>query len=149
MNVLLSKNDIVVIEDLNVAGMMKNRHLSKAIGELGLRKFIDILKDKALLNGKTVVEVDRWFPSSKMCHECGYVYKGLTLSERQWRCPECGTVHDRDLNAAVNILEEGKHIIGCRTPEFKPDGEATCGRPSGKPGLRSSALLKQEERRFF
>ena len=149
VNALLSKNDIVVIEDLNVAGMLKNRHLSKAIGELGLRKFTYILKDKASLNGKTVVEVDRWFPSSKTCHECGYVYKGLTLSERQWRCPECGTVHDRDLNAAVNILEEGKHIIGCRTPKFKPVGEATCGRPSGKPGLRSSALLKQEERRFF
>lgn len=128
---------------------MKNRHLSKAIGELGMRKFGQILKDKASLNGKTVVEVDRWFPSSKTCHECGYVYKGLALSERQWRCPTCGEVHDRDLNAAVNILEEGKRIIGCRTPEFKPDGEAACGRPSGKPDLRSSALLKQEERRFF
>ena len=146
VNSLLSENDIIFIEDLNVAGMMKNRHLAKAIGELGLRKFIDMLKDKASLNGKMVVEVGRWFPSSKMCHRCGYVYKGLTLSERQWKCPVCGEVHNRDRNAAINILEEGKRIIGCRTPELKPDGEASCGRPSGKPDLRSSVSLKQEER---
>ena len=120
VNSILSENDVIFIEDLNVAGMMKNRHLAKAIGELGLRKFIDMLKDKASLNGKMVVEVSRWFPSSKLCHRCGYVYKGLVLSERQWECPVCEAVHDRDRNAAMNILEEGKRIIGCRTSELKP-----------------------------
>lgn len=144
-NSLLSKHDVILIEDLNVAGMTKNRRLSKAICELGLRKFIDMLKDKASLNGKMVVEVSRWFPSSKLCHRCGYVYKGLTLSERQWECPVCGAVHDRDLNAAMNILEEGERIIGCRTPELKPVGESSCGRPSGELDLRSSGSMKQEK----
>lgn len=144
VNVLLSKNDIIFIEDLNVAGMMKNRHLAKAIGELGLRKFIDILKAKASLNGKMVVEVSRWFPSSKLCHRCGYVYNGLTLSERRWGCPVCGSIHDRDRNAAMNILEEGRRIIGHRMPEFKPDGESSCGRPLAQSSLRSSGSLKQE-----
>lgn len=146
VNALLSKNDVIFIEDLNVAGMMKNRHLAKAIGELGLRKFIGMLKDKASLNGKMVVEVSRWFPSSKLCHRCGYVYKGLTLSERQWECPVCGEAHDRDRNAAVNILEEGKRIVGCRAPEFKPVGEPACGRPLEQSSLRSSDSLKQEEK---
>lgn len=146
VNSLLSENDVIFIEGLNVAGMMKNRHLAKAIGELGLRKFIDMLKDKASLNGKMVVEVDRWFPSSKTCHKCGYVYKGLTLSERQWKCPVCGEVHDRDRNAAINILEEGKRIIGCRTPELKPDGEPHCGRPLEQSSLRSSGPMKQEKK---
>lgn len=146
VNVLLSKNDIIFVEDLNVAGMMKNRHLAKAIGELGLRKFIDILKDKASLNGKMVVEISRWYPSSKTCHRCGYVYKNLTLNEREWKCPECGETHDRDRNAALNILEEGKRIIGLRKSEFKPVGESACGRPSGEPDLRSSDSMKQEEK---
>ena len=146
VNALLSKHDVIFIEDLNVTGMLKNRRLSKAICELGLRKFIDTLKDKASLNGKMVVEVDRWFPSSKMCHGCGYVYKGLTLSERHWECPVCGAVHDRDRNAAVNILEEGKRIIGRRAPELKPVGEPACGRPLEQSSLRSSGPLKQEEK---
>lgn len=146
VNTLLSKHDVIFIEDLNVAGMLKNRRLSKAICELGMGRFGNILKDKASLNGKMVVEVDRWFPSSKTCHRCGYVYKGLTLSERQWECPVCGSVHDRDLNAAANILEEGKRIIGHRMPEFKPVGESACGRPLEQSSLRSSGSMKQEEK---
>ena len=126
--------------------MLKNRRLSKAICELGLGKFGEILKDKASLNGKMVVGVSRWFPSSKLCHRCGYVYKGLTLSERQWRCPVCDEVHGRDRNAAMNLLEEGKRIIGCRTPEFKPVGEPACGRPLEQSSLRSSGSMKQEEK---
>ena len=145
VNALLSKHDVIFMEDLNVAGMLKNRRLSKAICELGLQKFGEILKDKASLNGKMVIEVSRWFPSSKLCHRCGYVYKGLTLSERQWECPVCGAIHDRDRNAAMNILEEGKRIIGCRTPELKPVGESSCGRPLERSSLRSSGSMKQEE----
>lgn len=145
MNALLSENDVIFIEDLNVAGMLKNRRLSKAICELGLGKFGELLKDKATLNGKMVVEVSRWFPSSKLCRRCGYVYKGLTLSERHWECPVCGEVHDRDRNAAMNILEEGKRIIGHRMPEFKPVGESSCGRPFEKSNLRSSGSMKQEK----
>lgn len=118
-NSLLRDNDYVFMEDLNVQGMLKNRHLSKAIAEIGFNTFKGILKDKALLNGKFVIEVDRWYSSSKTCHECGYVYRDLTLGEREWFCPQCGTHHDRDANAAINILMEGERIIGGVVPNFR------------------------------
>ena len=121
-NSLLRDNDYIFMEGLNVQGILKNRHLSKAIAEIGFNTFKCILKDKALLNGKFVIEVDRWYPSSKTCHKCGYVYRDLTLGEREWYCPQCGTHHDRDLNAALNILSEGESMIerqvGSRTPEL-------------------------------
>ncbi len=118
VNSLLNDYDYVFMEDLNVDGMLKNHKLSKAISELGFHRFKTVLTDKASLNDKRVVMVDRWFPSSKTCHKCGYVYKGLTLAEREWTCPVCGEHHDRDLNAAMNILVEGERIIGSRTTEF-------------------------------
>ena len=117
---LLRDNDIVFTEDLNVQGMLRNHKLAKAIAEVGFHRFMSVLEDKALMNYKEVVKVDRWYASSKTCHECGYVYKGLTLSEREWTCPVCGTHHDRDVNAARNILREGERIIGFRRPECKP-----------------------------
>ena len=86
---------------------MKNHKLAKAIQELGFYAF----KNKAMINDKFVIEVDRWFASSKTCHKCGYVYKGLTLGEREWSCPICGEYHDRDLNAAMNILIEGQRML--------------------------------------
>ena len=117
---LLRDNDIVFTEDLNVQGMLRNHKLAKAIADVGFHKFMNVLEDKARMNYKEVVKVDRWYASSKTCHECGYIYKGLTLSEREWKCPACGMHHDRDLNAARNILSEGERIIGSRRPEFKP-----------------------------
>ena len=110
-NSLLMDYDYVFMEDLNVQGMLKNHHLSKAIQELGFNTFKNILKDKATLNNKLVIEVDRFYASSKTCNKCGYVYKGLTLNEREWKCPICGEYHDRDLNAAINILHEGERIM--------------------------------------
>ena len=111
VNSLLRTYDYVFMEDLNVQGMLRNHKLSKAIQELGFYTFKSILKNKAMLNDKFVIEVDRWFSSSKTCHKCGYVYKGLTLGEREWTCPICGEHHDRDLNAAVNILLEGQRML--------------------------------------
>ena len=111
VNSLLRTYDYIFMEDLNVQGMLKNHKLSKAIQELGFYAFKNILKNKAMLNDKFVIEVDRWFSSSKTCHKCGYVYKGLTLGEREWTCPICGEHHDRDLNAAVNILLEGQRML--------------------------------------
>ena len=99
------------MEDLNVQGMLRNHKLSKAIQELGFYAFKSTLKNKAMMNNKFVIEVDRWFASSKTCHKCGYVYKGLTLGEREWTCPICGEHHDRDFNAAVNILMEGQRML--------------------------------------
>ena len=111
VNSLLRTYDYVFMEDLNVQGMLKNHKLAKGIQELGFYAFKNILKNKAMMNNKFVIEVDRWFASSKTCHECGYVYKNLTLGEREWTCPICGEHHDRDLNAAVNILMEGQRML--------------------------------------
>ena len=111
VNSLLRAYDYIFMEDLNVQGMLKNHNLAKAIQELGFYTFKNILKNKAMLNDKFVIEVDRWFASSKTCHKCGYVYKNLTLGEREWTCPVCGEHLDRDLNAAINILLEGERIM--------------------------------------
>lgn len=110
-NSLLSTYDYIFMENLNVQGMLKNHKLAKAIQELGFYTFRSTLKNKAMLNDKFVIEVDRWFASSKTCHNCGYVYKDLMLGEREWTCPTCGTIHDRDVNAAINILIEGNKIL--------------------------------------
>lgn len=111
VNELLKYYDTVYMEDLNVSGMLKNHNLAKAIQEVGFYRFKSVLLDKSVNNGKKVVFVDRFYPSSKTCHKCGYVYKGLTLNEREWKCPGCGEIHDRDLNAAINILTEGERIL--------------------------------------
>ena len=111
VNSLLRTYDYIFMENLNVQGMLKNHKLAKAIQELGFYTFKNTLKNKAMMNDKFVIEVDRWFASSKTCHKCGYVYKNLTLGERKWSCPICGEHHDRDLNAAVNILLEGQRML--------------------------------------
>ena len=111
VNSLLKTYDYIFMENLNVQGMLKNHKLAKAIQELGFYTFKNTLKNKAMMNDKFVIEVDRWFASSKTCHKCGYVYKNLTLGEREWTCPICGEHHDRDLNSAVNILMEGQRML--------------------------------------
>ena len=111
VNELLVHYDTVFMEDLNVNGMLKNHKLSKAIQEIGFYKFRQVLEDKARNNYKKVVFVDRFYPSSKTCSTCGYKKRDLKLSDRFWACPNCGEHHDRDLNAAVNILHEGERII--------------------------------------
>ena len=111
VNELLTYYDTVFMEDLNVKGMMKNHKLAKAISEVGFYKFKEILVDKARNNYKQVVFVDRFYPSSKTCSNCGYKNQGLKLSDRFWTCPNCREYHDRDLNAAVNILHEGERLI--------------------------------------
>ena len=111
VNELLKYYDTICMEDLNVSGMLKNHKLAKAIQEVGFYRFKSVLLDKSVNNGKRVVFVDRFYPSSKTCSCCGYVYKRLTLKERDWQCPDCGKIHDRDLNAAMNILTEGERIL--------------------------------------
>ena len=111
VNELLSHYDSIFMEDLNVQGMLRNHNLAKAIQEVGFYKFNEILTNKALVNNKQVVSVDRFYPSSKTCHNCGYKKEYLKLSDRSWVCPQCGTKHDRDINAAVNILLEGKRML--------------------------------------
>jgi putative transposase len=104
---LVKQFDTIYLEDLNVKGMMKNHKLAKAIGDVSWGKFIDVLEYKAIWNDKQVIHIDRFFPSSKTCSKCGWINNHLTLKDRNWTCSECGSVHDRDFNAAINILNEG------------------------------------------
>ena len=123
VNQLLNENQVIVMEDLNVSGMMKNHKLAKSIQDVSFCELKQILQYKASWNDKQVIFIDRFYPSSKICSDCGYKNDSLQLSDREWGCPKCGIVHDRDINAAKNILEEGKRIIGLSSPEFKRVGE--------------------------
>ena len=127
---LIRENQTIVIEDLNVNGMLKNHCLAKSIQNLSINETFRQLKYKSEWYGRDLIIVDRWFPSSKLCNVCGYKYKELSLKEREWTCPECGIVHNRDFNAAINIMNEGKKIInnkqiGQRLPEFTLEDNPT------------------------
>ena len=136
-NQLLSENQTIVMEDLNVKGMLKNHKLAKSIQELSLNRFKTILGYKAEWYGREVIEVSRWFPSSKLCGACGYKNDELTLKDREWICPECGVIHDRDLNAANNIKNEGIRIkIGLSSPELTPQE----GKPEGPRRMRKEIV---------
>ena len=125
VNQLLNENQVIVMEDLNVSGMMQNHKLAKSIQDVSFCELKQILQYKASWNDKQVIFIDRFYPSSKLCSDCGYKKSDLQLSDREWVCPDCGVVHDRDINAAKNILNEGKRIIGLSSPEFKRVGEQT------------------------
>ena len=107
---LVRENDVIVIEDLNVAGMVRNRHLARATSDCGWGEFRRQLAYKCQRYGRRLVVIDRWYPSSKTCSACGRVLAYLSLSTRQWRCPSCGARHDRDTNAAQNILAAGRAV---------------------------------------
>ena len=111
VNEILKSYDVVFMEDLNVKGLLKNHHIAKAIQDAGFYRFKEVLKRKALVNDKQVILVDRFYPSSKTCSCCGYKKHDLKLSERFWTCPECGEHHDRDINAARNIIIEGQRKL--------------------------------------
>jgi putative transposase len=100
---LTENHSAVVIEDLNVSGMMKNRRLARAISDVGFHEFRRQLEYKGEWYGCEIIVADRFFPSSKTCSDCGAVNEALTLSDREWVCVGCGSIHDRDLNAAVNL----------------------------------------------
>ena len=104
---IVNENQVICIEDLNVKGMMKNYNLATSIQELSLGEFRRQLEYKSQWYGKKLIVIDMFFPSSKTCSKCGYINKDLTLKDREWICPKCGVKHDRDYNAALNILHEG------------------------------------------
>ena len=110
-NSLIDENQVVCMEDLNVKGMIKNHNLAESISEMNFGEFRRMLEYKANWYNRKIVFVNRFYPSSKTCHSCGYINKNLTLNDRKWVCPQCGEVIERDYNAALNILDEGLRIM--------------------------------------
>ena len=112
---IVNENQVIVSEDLNVKGMLKNHKLAKSIQDASFGSFCNMIAYKANEQHRQYIKIGTFFPSSKLCHCCGFKYKGLKLEERFWTCPECGTYLDRDENAAINILQEGLKILNRNT----------------------------------
>lgn len=110
---LVKHYDVICIEDLQIKNMVRNHKLARSIADVSWGEFFCQLTYKAQWYGKELVKVDTFYPSSQTCHVCGYRTKETKdLSVREWNCPTCHTKHDRDVNAAINILNEGKRILG-------------------------------------
>lgn len=108
---LADENQVLCMEDLNAKGIMKNHHLAKAVTDASFGEFARLLEYKCAERGRSLVKIGRFYPSSKTCSACGHRLDALPLSVRSWDCPACGAHHDRDVNAARNILTEGKRIL--------------------------------------
>ncbi|KUO08224.1 transposase [Streptomyces dysideae] len=124
---LVRENQTLVIEDLTVRNMVKNRKLARAISDAAWTEFRSMLEYKAAWYGREVIAVDRWFPSSKLCHSCGTLQEKMPLNVRTWTCA-CGTTHDRDVNAAKNLLAAGRAVSACgagvRPQRSSPGGQS-------------------------
>ncbi len=148
---LVRDHDVIVIEDLNVRGMVRNRSLAKAISDCGWGAFRRMLEYKTAKHGRHLIVIDRWLPSSKICSRCRHLLAELSLGTRTWQCPSCGTRHDRDVNAAKNILAAGLAVSACgadvrhsgssrvrsavkqESPSFKAGSSQVCGTPLRSP----------------
>jgi putative transposase len=120
---IVNENQVIVVENLNIKGMMQNHCLAKSIHQVGWGMFCTMLKYKAEAEGKVYQEVDRFFPSSKTCHVCLNQVSSLPLDVRSWTCEYCQTTHDRDINAAINLRDEGLRIMtsGAGDKACRPD----------------------------
>lgn len=108
---LINENQVIVSEDLKPSNMVKNHKLAKSIQDASFGSFCNMIDYKAKWYGRTYIKVGSFYPSSKLCHCCGYKNTTLTLADREWECPKCHTLLDRDKNAALNILDEGLKIL--------------------------------------
>ena len=108
---LVKNYDLICMETLNIQGMRKNGKLSAKLQRIAWGRILQLVKDKCKQHGKTLQQVDRFFPSSQICHKCGYQYTDLKIGQEKWDCPNCHAVHDRDINAAINILKEGERLF--------------------------------------
>ena len=133
---IVNENQVIVVENLNVKGMMQNHCLAKSIHQVGWGMFCTMLKYKAEMSGKIYLEVDRFFPSSKTCHVCLNQVGSLPLDVRFWTCEKCQTKHDRDVNASINLRDEGlRHLLQAGEPVQRSGSRIlTCQSPQvGKP----------------
>ena len=115
---LIENFNFIYIEDLSIKNMIKNKKLSRSISDVSWNRFVSILSYKCEWYGVSLHKINRWFASSKACSECGYQIDKLDLSIREWQCPDCGEIHDRDINAARNILKRGEFEV-LQTPNKK------------------------------
>lgn len=134
----------ICMEDLNVKGMTRNHHLAQSVADASFGLFLTMLEYKCKWYGVNFVKIDRFAPSSKTCGKCGYVYKGLKLNERSWTCPDCGTRHDRDYNAACNIKEFGLKALPTERGKVKP---VDCPLVDDRPRVLKSNDRKKQEKR--
>jgi putative transposase len=135
---LVRENQTIAVEDLAVKNMLKNHNLAQAIADASWAELVHQLEYKAAWYGRTLVKIDRWFPSSKRCGHCGHIVDKLPLDVREWDCSECGTHHDRDINAAQNILAAGLAVIVCGA-NIRPGGHKSKGQLRNTP--KHSAAL--------
>ena len=138
---LVNENQVVVVENLNVKGMVRNHNLAKAISDVGWGIFVNFLAYKLERKGGKLVEIDRWFPSSKLCSNCYYQIDKLPLDIREWTCPNCGTRHDRDGNAATNIRAEGIRILQTDGTAVSANGGEVRPKIGRKSVLRHSSVM--------
>lgn len=109
---IINENQVIVVEDLNVKEMFQNKNIAKVLGDISISKFINMLEYKAKWYGRKLIKVGRYYPSSQLCNNCGYQNKKIKdYSIRSWQCPRCDSVHDRDYNAANNILDKGIELL--------------------------------------
>ena len=128
---LVDENQAIVTETLNVRGMLRNRRLARAIADAGWGELVRQIAYKAEWAGRVHVRVDPWFPSTKRCSACHAVRDDLTLADRRWRCQRCGTGHDRDVNAARNLAQEGQRLLNEQRPRGLGRSMRVEGGPSG------------------
>ncbi len=135
---LVNENQVIAVEDLNVKGMMRNRSLAKAIGDCSWSMFTTMLAYKAERAGKAFVKCHRFFPSSKACNGCGHIAKSMPLNIRNWTCSACGSEHDRDINAARNIRDEGLRILAEGYPATAGGGRVRRKQPAADASPREA-----------
>ncbi len=146
-------HDVIAVESLAISNMLKNRSLALSISDAGWGEFVRQLEYKAKWTGRKVLKVGRFYPSSKACSGCGWIHQGLKLSERVWTCQQCGANHDRDLNAATNILTEAlksERLAPITDVEKESDfkglpGKRLSVKRPGNPANSSELAMKEKE----
>lgn len=139
---IVNENQVIVVEDLHVKGMMQNHCLAKATGDAGWGMLTGFLEYKAERAGKAFIKCDRWYPSSKACSACGSICDKMPLDIRSWDCAKCGTFHDRDVNAAINIRDEGLRILAAGSVAAASEGDVSPGKRRNPRVWRSPKKLE-------